>query len=59
MCPVIPGPVAGVAFRSLQFDLVYRAEASRAGNATRSRSDRRNSGPEQLFCTLCSHESCV
>jgi hypothetical protein len=26
--PVIPGPMAGVAFRSLQFDLAWRAEAS-------------------------------
>jgi hypothetical protein len=28
VCPVIPGPVAGVAFRSLQFDLAWRAKAS-------------------------------
>jgi hypothetical protein len=34
--PVIPGPMAGVAFRSLQFDLAWRAEASGAGNAARS-----------------------
>jgi hypothetical protein len=57
--PVIPGPVAGVTFRSLQFDLAWRAEASGAGNAARSRSDRRNSGSEQLFHTLYTHESCV
>jgi hypothetical protein len=57
--PIIPGPVAGVAFRSLQFDLAWRAEASEVGNATRSRSDRENSGPEQSFCTLYMHESCV
>jgi hypothetical protein len=44
--PIIPGPVAGVAFWSLQFDLAWRAEASEAGNAARSRSDRGNSGPE-------------
>jgi hypothetical protein len=49
MCHVIPGPVAGVTFQSLQFDLVYRAEASGTGNATRSRSDRGNSGLKQLF----------
>jgi hypothetical protein len=42
--PVIPGPVAGVAFRSLRFDLAWMAEATGAGNAARSRSDRGNSG---------------
>jgi hypothetical protein len=57
--PVIPGPMAGVAFRSLQFDLAWRAEASGAGNAARSCSDRGNSGPEQLFSTLYMHKSCV
>jgi hypothetical protein len=46
VCPVISGPVAGVALRSLRFDLACRAEASGAGNAARSRSDRGNSGPE-------------
>jgi hypothetical protein len=44
VCPVIPGPVAGVAFRSLRFDLTWRAKASGAGNAARSCSDRGNSG---------------
>jgi hypothetical protein len=57
--PVIPGPVTGVAFRSLQFDLEWRAKASGAGNAARSRSDHRNSGLEQLFHTLYTHESSV
>jgi hypothetical protein len=59
MCPVIPGPVAGMAFRSLRFDLAWRVEASWAGNAARSRSDRGNSGPEQSFHTLYTHKSCV
>jgi hypothetical protein len=57
--PIIPGPVAGVAFQSFQFDLAWRAEASEAGNAARSRSDRGNSGPEQSFRTLYTHESCI
>jgi hypothetical protein len=57
--PVIPSPVAGVAFRSLQFDLAWRAEASGVGNAARSRSDRGNSGSEQSFHTLYMHESRV
>jgi hypothetical protein len=59
VCPVIPGPVAGVAFRSLRFDLAWRSEASGARNAARSRSDRGNSGSEQSFRTLYTHESCV
>jgi hypothetical protein len=57
--PVIPGPVAGVAFWSLQFDLAWRAEASGAGIVARSRSDRGNNGLEQSFCTMYTHESCV
>jgi hypothetical protein len=57
--PVIPGPVAGVAFRSLQFDLAWRAKASGAGNAARSRFNHGNSGPEPSFRTLYTHESCV
>jgi hypothetical protein len=57
--PVIPGPVASMAFRSLQFDLAWRAEASGAGNAARSRSDHGNSGLEQSFRTLYTHESCI
>jgi hypothetical protein len=57
--PIILSPIAGVAFRSLQFDLAWRAEALGAGNAAQSRSDRENSGPKQLFCTLYMHESCV
>jgi hypothetical protein len=57
--PIIPGPVAGMAFRSLQFDLAWRAEASRAGKAARSRSDHGNSGPKQSFRTLYTHELCV
>jgi hypothetical protein len=59
VCPVIPGPMADVVFRSLKFDLAWRAEASGAGNVTRSRSDRGNSGPEQSFRTLYTYESCV
>jgi hypothetical protein len=59
VCPVISGPVAGVAFWSLRFDLAWRAEASGARNAARSRSDRGNSGSKQSFCTLYTHESCV
>jgi hypothetical protein len=31
--PIIPGPIAGMAFWSLQFDLAWRAEASGAGKA--------------------------
>jgi hypothetical protein len=57
--PVIPGPVGGVAFQSLQFDLAWRAEASGAGNAAQSRSDHGNSGLEQSFSTLYTHKSCV
>jgi hypothetical protein len=57
--PVILGPVDDVGYWSLQFDLSWRAEASGAGNAARSCPDRGNSGPEQLFRTLCTHESCV
>jgi hypothetical protein len=49
MRPVIPGPMAGVTFQSLQFDLAWRAEASGAGNAAWSRSDRGNGVPEQSF----------
>jgi hypothetical protein len=44
--PVIPGPVAIVAFQSLQFDLAWRAEALGAGSAARSLSDHGNSGPK-------------
>jgi hypothetical protein len=57
--PVIPGPMTGVVFWSLQFDLVWRAEASGAGNAARSRSDRGKSDPEQSFRSLYTHKSCV
>jgi hypothetical protein len=57
--PVKPGPVASVAFRSLQFDLAWRAKASGEENAARSCSDRGNSGPEQSFRTLYTHKSCV
>jgi hypothetical protein len=59
VCPVISGHVAGVALRSLWFDLAWRAEALGAGNAARSRSDSGNSGLEQSFHTLYTHELCV
>jgi hypothetical protein len=58
-CLVIPGPMAGVEYWSFKFDLSWSAKASGAGNAARSCPDRGNSCPEQLFRTLCTHESCV
>jgi hypothetical protein len=33
VCPVISGPMVGVSFLSLRFDLAWRAEASGARNA--------------------------
>jgi hypothetical protein len=59
VCPIIPGPVAGMAFWSLQFDLAWRAEALGVRNAARSRSAHGNSGLEQSFHTMYTHESCV
>jgi hypothetical protein len=58
-CPIIPGPIVGMAYSSLWFGWRRGPRPRGAGIAVRSYPECGNSAPGRLIRTLHRHKSCV